>query len=120
MSVSVCVCIYKMGFELWITYKVMFDRNGRPTTNLPTIPRKYGLDTSVHGYFYANFVSHFQGGISTTASQLLEHLPAWEDIDWEHMNDTQETYQHFQEDYEDWRNAMKWFAENDFWVEWSF
>lgn len=112
-----------MGFDMMMTWETAYNKEtGKPYhTSPPEVPAEYREFLVRDGWFWANFVPTDNEGTTMSADAILENYAVkWDEIDWDNCfhevdEDDREEYK---EEYEAWRTALKWFADNHFTATW--
>lgn len=92
-----------MGFDISITFSSVFNsKTGEAVASAPVIPKEYRKFLYTCGNCWSQIVQDFDT-TQCTADYFYDHLPEYEDLPEKDELD--------QEEYDEFRNAMKWFAE---------
>ena len=105
-----------------MTWETAYDKTtGKPYhTTPPEVPEAYREFLTRNGWFWANFVPTDNEGTTMSADCILENYAVeWDEIEWEYKNET-ENREDYKEEYEEWRTALKWFAQNNFTATWWY
>ena len=96
-----------MGFDLHIVMILMMDeKTGLPLGYSTQVPEKYRRFLNQKGPWFSKYVAPFDTMIS--AERFLEEYPEWPEDGWS------------QNDHEEFKEALGWFAEHNFNLLWSY